>query len=441
MGSQQFVKWGASLPTVYCLLSTEKNGFFTTIQLILPGTVVNTKIAFALKLLFLANRVPYPPYRGDKLKIFNLAKRLKDRHELYLLTFAQTEEDLGYKTELEKIFKEVHFVYLPKWKSAAMCLTGLWSRKPLQVLYFQSGEMEKQLNALLAQHKFDAVHVQHLRMSPYLAARKDIPRILDLPDAFSLYWERRKTIKRGLLTTIFENIEQKRVLAYEQILKEYNLSLVCSQEDLDYLEKIHKVTNLRLLPNGVDRTTFRSGGHDYAHNKTILFTGNMDYAPNVDAVTYFAAAILPLIREQMPEVKFIIAGQRPVPKVAALANEYIQVTGFVKDLAAMYNSASVVVAPLRFGAGTQNKVLEAMAMGIPVVCSHIGFGGLGISSGEGAIMQTEPAAFARSVILLLTSQQERISMSTQGMNVINTKFDWDVVTNTLEQYFLEISGR
>lgn len=391
-----------------------------------------------MKILFLANRVPYPPYRGDKLKIFNLARRLSGRHELHLLTFAQTQEDLGYKAELEKVFKEVHFVYLPKWKSALNCLRGLWDSKPLQVLYFQSRELQKQLDALIAQHDYDAVHVQHLRMSPYLAQRKDVPRILDLPDAFSLYWERRKMVKRSFLTTIFENIEQKRVLRYEEVLRSYDLSLVCSVEDLEYLKQTHHTDNLRLLPNGVDMETFAPRQHDYAHNKTILFTGNMDYAPNVDAVCYFTESILPVIRQSMPDVQFIIAGQRPVPKVTALANDHVVVTGFIKDLAATYNSASVVVAPLRFGAGTQNKVLEAMAMGVPVVCSHIGFGGLGIRSGEGAIMQREPAAFAASVFELLSSESLRKTVGSEGARVISTRFDWDIVAKTLEGYFEEI---
>ncbi len=391
-----------------------------------------------MKLLFLANRVPYPPYRGDKLKIFNLAKRLKDKHELHLLTFAQSAEDMGYKAELEKIFKVVHFVYLPKWKSAVNCLAGVWDGKPLQVLYFRSAELQQQLNSMIAEHSYDAVHVQHLRMSPYLSERKDIPRILDLPDAFSLYWERRKTVKRGLLTTLFENAEQARVLKYEQILKEYNLSLVCSSEDLAYLEKIHHTGNLRLLPNGVDMKTFSPRDHDYSHNHTLLFTGNMDYAPNVDAVVYFTSTILPLIRLKYPQVKFVIAGQRPVKKVAELANDKVIVTGFIKDLAATYNSASVVVAPLRFGAGTQNKVLEAMAMGVPVVCSHIGFGGLGIKSGEGAIMQSDPTAFAKSVIELLASEEQRRKVGEEGVQVIRSRFDWDIIALKLEGYFKEV---
>lgn len=391
-----------------------------------------------MKLLFLANRIPYPPYRGDKLKIFNLAKRLCQKHELYLLTFTQTEEDKQYKAELEQIFKEVHLVHLPKWKSALSCMQGAVNPLPLQVLYFKSAAMQVALDSLLSRHSFDAVHVQHLRMAPYLAQRPDLKRILDLPDAFSLYWERRKSVKRGLLQAIFENMEQKRVLQYEAVLKSYNLSLVCSQEDLEYLQRLHHIDNIRLLPNGVDLTTFDAKDHDYTHNHTLLFTGNMDYAPNVDAVCYFVEDILPIIHRQFPDTKFVIAGQRPIDKVQALASEQVLVTGFVKDLASVYDSASVVVAPLRFGAGTQNKVLEAMAMGIPVVCSNIGFKGLGIQSGEGAFMETEKETFAQRVISLLSSVTLRQQVGETGKSVVRGKFDWNAIAAQLERYFREI---
>lgn len=394
-----------------------------------------------MKILFFANRIPYPPYRGDKLKIFNLAKRLQGAHELHLLTFVQNKEDYQYKAELEKIFRKVHLVYLPKWRSALNCLSAAWDHAPLQVLYFRSAEMQQKLEEVLHEDRFDAVHVQHLRMSPYLAAKKEIPRILDLPDAFSLYWERRKKIDKGVLRRTFENMEQRRVLRYEQVIRSYDLSLACSGEDLEYLKQTHHVDNIKLLPNGVDIEIFSAGGHDYAHNNTLLFTGNMDYAPNVDAVVYFAEEILPVIREKFPDIKFIIAGQRPVKKVQALASDHIKVTGFVKDLAAVYNAASVVVAPLRFGAGTQNKVLEAMAMGVPVVCSNVGFKGLGIQSGEGAIMQTEPQAFAASVIALLSSAAMRRDTGDKGIQVIREQFNWNVIAKKLEGYFTEVAKK
>jgi glycosyltransferase involved in cell wall biosynthesis len=291
---------------------------------------------------------------------------------------------------------------------------------------------------VLTADSFDAIHVQHLRLSPYLKERNDLPRILDMPDAFSMYWERRMKAQANPLLKIFGTIEYKRLLKYEQVMKSYNLSLVCSVEDKEYLQAKHGIKNIELLPNGVDLDTFKAGNHDYSHNHTLLFTGNMDYAPNVDAVGYFVIDILPLIRQKYPEVKFIIAGQRPIPKVQALASDNVIITGFIKDLAAVYNSASVVVAPLRFGAGTQNKVLEAMAMGVPVVCSNVGFKGLGIDSGDGAIMQTDPRKFADTVIQLLDSADVRRDVGTKGVHVMQSSFGWDSVARQLEQYMVQI---
>lgn len=392
-----------------------------------------------MKLLFLANRIPYPPYRGDKLKIFNLARRLSQRHTLILLCFTETESDKQYEGELKKVFTEVHLVHLPKRQSVMNGISGLWDATPFQVLYFRSPQMQKAVDGLLQKHKFDAVHVQHLRMSPYLENHTELPRILDLPDAFSLYWQRRMEVKSNVFQNVFEGIEQKRVYQYERkILPKYNLALVCSAEDLTYLEKEHSATNLALLPNGVDLTTFPGAPHNYSRDTILLFTGNMDYAPNIDAVSYFKQEILPIIRQRFPAVQFVIAGQRPVQSVLDLKDETTQVTGFVEDMAEMYRSASVVVAPLRFGAGTQNKVLEALAMGVPVVCSNIGFAGLGIESGEGAIMQTDPQQFATSVIELLTSESLRRRVGEAGASIIRSRFDWDVVAKQLEGYFEKV---
>lgn len=387
-----------------------------------------------MKLLFTANRFPYPPYRGDKLKIYHLAKRLAEQHELHLVTFLQDKKDLRYLPELQKIFKEVHLVPLPRLHSYWNSLMALFRTEPFQVRYFSSAAMEKKLETLRAKHRYDAVHVQHLRMAQYWAAFKDTPRILDLPDAYSLYWKRRVEAKKGLMKW-FARTEQQRVSAYEQILEAYNLSLVCSREDQAYLCEDQGISNVQLLPNGVDLTTFSQETHNYVPGKNILFTGNMDYAPNVDAVGYFAREILPLIREQVPGVRFIIAGQRPVKKVLELAGPDIEVTGFVKDLSAMYQKAAIVVAPLRFGAGTQNKVLEAMAMGVPVVSRNIGFNGLNITSGEGVILALETETFAAECVRLLQSESLRRQTGQQGRTVIENQFDWNVVARKLEDYF------
>jgi polysaccharide biosynthesis protein PslH len=388
-----------------------------------------------VKYLFIANRFPYPPFRGDKLKIFNLTKRLAVNNELHLITFLENPSDVQYLPELEKIFKSVNLIQLPKIQSVFNVALGMLGNKPLQVNYFKSRAFEKKLSELLSQHQFDAIHVQHLRMAQFAMQIQGTYKILDMPDAFSLYWQRRKQIKRSLLSTFLDNIESKRVIAYEKvILKAFDLNLVCSNEDLKFLKQTHNCNNIQLLSNGVDTDHFKPKNHDYSHNQTLLFTGNMDYDPNVDAVIYFVNDVFPKILKQFPQTQFIIAGQRPIDKVKALASENVKVTGFIEDLSEMYNQASVVVAPLRFGAGTQNKVLEALAMGIPVVCSNIGFEGLGIQDGEGAFMRTDAETFAKQVCQLLESETMRQSIGEKGVQVIQKSFSWDTIAKTLGGY-------
>lgn len=390
-----------------------------------------------MKILFIANRFPYPPYRGDKLKIYNLCKRLSLKHELHLITFMEDKSDLAYIDNLNPIFKKIELIHLPKIQSLFNVAIGLFRSEPLQVSYFRSAVFQSRLKKILDENSYDAVHVQHLRMAQYATGYKKFYRILDMPDAFSLYWERRKQIPRSVFSRLLDAIESKRVLKYERyILNEFNLNLVCSAEDLQFLKTKHKNINIALLPNGVDTEQFKPRHHDYSHANTLLFTGNMDYDPNVDAVLHFCSDIFPIILKSLPDVKFVIAGQRPIEKIKALDNgNNILVTGFIPDLADMYDTASVVVAPLRFGAGTQNKVLEAMSMGIPVVCSNIGFEGLGIGDGEGAFMRVGAEAFASQVIELLSDPGLRESTGKKGSMVIQNSFSWDRIALILESYF------
>lgn len=393
-----------------------------------------------LRVLFLANRIPYPPYRGDKLKIYNLASRLKQRHELHLITFAQKRSEYDYLPELEKIFDSVTLIYLPSWRSIWNCILALnpfGKRVPFQVAYFRHPGMHKVLRKFLAKQEVDVIHVQHMRMAQYMVDRTDYPRILDLPDAFSLYWERRKTVKRPLLNRIFDSIESKRVLRYEKVAERFDLNLACSIEDIGHLRKIHPGPQFELLRNGVNLDTFHFNGHDYQRNRTLLFTGNMDYAPNVDAVVHFVNNMFPRIREKC-DVDLVIAGQRPVQAVQDLKSEHIEVTGFVEDLSKMYEDADVVIAPLRFGAGTQNKVLEALAMGVPVVCTHIGFEGLEVESGEGVLLGRNEDEFIDHCTRLLESADLREQTGQTGLEIARKRFSWDVVSKQLEDYLLRL---
>tara|TARA_B110000902_G_scaffold110428_1_gene130354 strand:+ start:29823 stop:30989 length:1167 start_codon:yes stop_codon:yes gene_type:complete len=387
-----------------------------------------------------ANRFPYPPFRGDKLKIFNLTRRLSEKHNLYLVTFYESRDELNYLKEIQPFFKEIELVYLPKWRSILNGIPALFSRTPLQMAYFKSAKMKRMVKFALERYDIDVVHTQHLRMSQYTKAI-DLPKILDLPDAFSLYFKRRKETNRPFINRLIDAIESVRLARAESVIKQYDKTLVCSIEDKKYLEKLHKTDNVGILLNGVDLDTFDAKtGHDYSHNHTVLFTGNMDYAPNVDGVLYFAKEMWPTLAAKYPNTKFVIAGQRPEEAVKKLAGNRIEVTGFVPDIQDMYEQASVVIAPLRFGAGTQNKVLEAMAMGVPTVCTHIGFEGLEIQSGEGVIMASKKERFIAEVDQLLSDANKRETVGSKGLYIAKTRFSWDRIALQLEEILIEVQS-
>lgn len=387
-----------------------------------------------MQILFVANRIPYPPYRGDKLKIYNLAKQLSKDHELHLITFVSNKDEWQYKEELEKLYHKVTLVDQPKWRSYLSCLFGILSKTPFQVLYFKNKKMSRKLNEVLANNTFQAIHVQHLRMAQYFIKRKlDARVILDLPDAFSLYWHRRLAKAKNNLQRMFIKVEHQRLLSYEKHMQLFDLNLACSKEDISYLKAKHGIDHIQLLSNGVDIETFRPSEIRPVENR-ILFTGNMDYAPNIDGASYFVEEILPHIEKEIPKVHFVIAGQRPVKKVLELARSNVEITGFIPKLNEMYATAEVVVSPLRIGAGTQNKVLESMAMGIPVVCTDIGFEGLGVANGEGVFKETNPVDFAARVIRLLKDKSLRQQTGVKATEIIKQKFSWDQIAHQLAQY-------
>lgn len=393
-----------------------------------------------MKILFLANRFPYPPYRGDKLKIYNLARRLAKNNELFLLTFIEDRRDYVHLPALESIFKRIRLVELPKYRSAANCLLNVFSSDPVQISYFKSAEMKKALADLLEEERIDVIHTQHLRMSQYTSSAGSAKRILDLPDAYSLYWKRRSATNSSRLRKAFERSEYAKIIRYERVIREFDLTLVCSEEDREYLKKEHGADNIEILYNGVDTDTYQCEKHDYALNSQILFTGNMGYYPNIDAALYLAKEIFPEVKKKFPDVKLKIAGQNPAAKVKELSSDDVIVTGFVESLSAEYANSTVAVSPVRVGAGTMNKVLEPMAMGVPVVMSEVGFRGIGARHEKEIMLATCRDEFVKYICVLLDDENLRRSVGESGKKIVLKKFTWDSISSQLENYMKSISN-
>ncbi len=391
-----------------------------------------------MKILFLTSRLPYPPHRGDKLKIFHLMRQLSRAHELTLLSFISDRAELENAGPLKELCREVHTVYRPLFRSILGCVAAVPSSDPIQVGYFRSRAMRETLRRVLAEGNFDVVHTHLIRMAQYTRDLRGPVRVLDLTDAGSLYLDRfRRTVKNPLLKLLVW-AELRRLKPYEGVIGAFDTALVCSPVDRKVLASASPKTRLDILYNGIDLETFVPGEGFQADPDRIIYTGNLSYFPNADGIRYFVRQVLPLIRREIPGVKLYIVGKDPPGKVRKLASENITVTGFVPDIRAEYLASTVAVAPVRFGAGTLNKVLEPLALGIPVVSTPIGVEGLPLTPGKHLMLADSPADFAAAVVAVLRDPDLRRRLSVQGRDVVRAEYGWDVIAGTLENIYKDL---
>ena len=238
-----------------------------------------------------------------------------------------------------------------------------FSKKPFQVGYFYKNSIQKAVDQVIAKHKPDAAFVQLLRMAEYVKDHQDIRLTLDYMDVFSKAMERRADVSSAFMR-IPVNMEHRRLLWYEkEIFSRFQERTIITEQDRDLIphpdkEKIH------VVPNGVD--------HDYFHpiekpkKYDLLFMGNMAYPPNVESSLFLVKKILPLVRQKRPETTVLLAGATPAPEVKALAGDGVTVTGWLDDVRDAFAESRLMLAPMLISVGLQNKILQAMAMKIPV---------------------------------------------------------------------------
>lgn len=394
-----------------------------------------------MRILLLTPRLPYPPHRGDKLKIFNLLKRLSKKNSIHLVSFIEKKSELDYLPQLRPFCAAIDVVPLPRLQSYAQCLLGLFSRLPLQVHYFRSRRMRRVLDEILRRHHFDAIHTHLIRMAPYTVDLPHPLKALDLTDAVSLYLQRFLVREKNPFMKLLLKIELERMSRYESLVEQFQACFVCSEPDREQLRKAAPEADIRLIPNGVDLAYFSNPNPAPYEPQQIVFTGNLTYHPNIDGIFYFVKEIFPLIQKEVPAAKFYIVGQSPPASVRALASESVIVTGFVEDIRKYYLRSAVAVSPIRFGAGTLNKILEPLALGVPVVATSMGTEGLEVANGREILIADRPHAFARHVIHVLKEPAFRDSLGQQGMARVRRFYDWDMIVDSLERIYQELSER
>lgn len=376
-----------------------------------------------MRILCLTPRLPYPPDRGDRLRAFHIIEHLAAHHELTLASFISHEGQREYVASLEQ-YGRVYTVFQGPLRSAAAAAGNLWRRVPMQALYYRSRAMRRLVDGLVASTTFDAAYVHLFRMAPYVAGHRELYRVVDLTDAISKEIDLSLPYRSPVWRLLYR-LEGPRIARYEcQVARELEEAWLISDADRQHLAAACPGANLKVVPNGVDTDRFRPTGRA-PEPHSLIFVGHMGVPHNVDAAQYLVAELLPLVRRHVPDCRLYIVGADPAPQVARLGQrEGVTVTGFVADLNEYLNRAAVFLAPLRFAAGVQNKILEAMAAGRPVVTTGVINAGLGATPGRDLLVADSGPAVAAEAVRLLQDDGLREQIGRAGRQFVQSRYSW-----------------
>ena len=391
-----------------------------------------------MKIFVLLPRIPYPLEKGDKLRAFNQIKQLAKHNEIVLCALNDNpkvnEQDAFHA--LQPYCQSINFIKISKPQILLGLIRAFFKGLPMQCGYFYNRKAVKKIDALIAKHKPDMLFGQLLRVAEYIR-HKDLPKAIDYQDIFSYGMKRRADIASFVTRPIY-NMEYRRLCRYEAaIFEDFDVKSIISEPDRDLFP--HERRNeILVIPNGVDHDYFKPQEQEKKYD--LVFTGNMSYPPNVNAVEYLAEEILPIVWKTLPEVKMYIAGATPDPKVKKAASERIIVSGWLDDIRDAYAQSRVFIAPMRIGTGLQNKLLEAMSMSLPAITSPLANASLGAKPDEEILIGNNAEELAQNIITLLTNQEKAEQIAQAGYNFTNRVYDWGKATEKLETAMAAVVG-
>ena len=392
-----------------------------------------------MKILFVCHRLPYPPNRGGKIRPFNMVRHLSKKHTIVVGSLAHTQEELREGSGLKEHCNEVLAEVLPN--SARWIRTGaaLVSYRSSSVAYFWSPQLRQKIEDASRRYCFDAIIVHCAFAAQYAVGIAAKFRLLDFGDLDSGKWFDYKSF-RAFPLCLGYGLEARKLRRYEtQLAKNFDYCTVTTQGELDEFKKLKVDVPSTVIPNGVDSSYFRPTP-DPPNGHNIVFVGRMDYFPNIDAAEYFARSIFPIIRQRMPHAELRLVGSDPNPVVLKLASiPGVTVTGHVPDVRPYLRDATVTIAPLRLARGTQNKILESMAMGIPVVATSVAAKGVAAIPGTQLLVADEPEQFANAVLRILDNEALRKSLSESVRRQVEETHSWPRSMQILDNILDKVS--
>lgn len=378
------------------------------------------------RILIVSFRFPYPLTDGSRMHVFHLSRSLARRYEADLLSINEGEVEDRHRAEMERIFHRVIVYPFHPLRFKINTLKGLFSGDSLQVFYHYFNKVQRWIDENY--RRYDLIFCFHIRMTRYLRKIKDRPKLIDFMDATSLLYQESRERATGLWRFVLP-IENRRSLAYElRMMGEFEKAFISSPFDKAYLDRSSGRSNSHLvfLPNGVKEELLLRQNR-LEEEDLVVFLGKMNYAPNVDAVTYFAKEVLPLLRKRR-DVRFCIVGTQPSPEVLRLGRQDgVEVTGFLEDPYPYLERAKVVVAPLRFGAGFQNKVVEAMALRKAVVTTSKAVRGIEGEDGTHFCVADDTDQMVLKILSLMEDEDARRAMGERARQRVEERYQWGLI--------------
>lgn len=378
--------------------------------------------------------MPYPPDRGDRITTHHVLRHLRDRgDEVRVGCLAETAQDVEFSAAVATWARDVRAPRLDRRLARLGSLRGLFTGEALTLPFFRRRPLAAAVRRWLAEDPPDLVWVYSSSMAQYVLDWDGGRRVMQFAELDSDKWRQYAEHARGPARWIYAR-EARRLLEFERrVARTFDTSLVVSEVERELFRQHIPDVDPIVVPNGVDVEHFTSAGDQHREPHTIVFTGVMDYEPNVDGVLWFVAHCWPKIRERFADARFLVVGSRPAPRIRALASRPgIEVTGRVPTIPPWLDRAAVAVAPLRLARGVQNKVLEAMSMGLPVVASPQAARGLGEVPDDTLAVREGAAATTAAVLELLGDPRAARAMGARAAEFVRAHYRWERVYDLLD---------
>ncbi len=370
-----------------------------------------------MNLLIISSRFPYPLEKGDKLRLYYQIRELAKWHKITLVSVSDelaTDKD---KDQLKPYVDSQYHFDITSGVRLFNRLTALVTGLPIQVSQLYDPSIMRAIDKIAKRHHIEHVYCQLPRAAEY-ARRLDLPKTIDYMDAFGESMEKRASINSGFKKKLFTT-EAIRMRKYEtKIFIDFDHHTLISEQDKSYMA-ISNPDLIHVVPNGIDTDFFSFGINDNA-SSDLAFIGNMGYPPNEAAAVYISDLILPLVAENT----LTISGARPTAIVQQLANDNVTVVGWLDDIRDAYRSSRVFVAPIFSGTGQQNKILEAMAIGLPCITTSQVNNAIGATDGSEVLIANNPKEFALAIKKLLNDDQLYADIQRNARNFVVHKYSW-----------------